>query len=83
MICNPQPGRGYAIASAQVELMNEKSPSRKSTNPRPRNTITIIKAAKEAGAASVTFPDGTVITMARDDGPKTVLSPASKDATAS
>jgi hypothetical protein len=31
--------------------------------PRPRNTATIIKAAKEAGCASVMFPDGTVVTI--------------------
>jgi hypothetical protein len=30
---------------------------------RPRNTATIIKAAKAAGATSVTFPDGTVVSL--------------------
>ena len=32
--------------------------------PRGRSTATIIKAAKAAGAESVTFPDGTVVKLA-------------------
>jgi hypothetical protein len=31
--------------------------------PRSRSTATIIKAAKEAGATSVTFPDGTIVSL--------------------
>jgi hypothetical protein len=34
----------------------------KSRHRRP-NTATIIKAAKDAGATSVTFPDGTVVSL--------------------
>jgi hypothetical protein len=34
----------------------------KAVRVRSRNTATIIKAAKDAGATSVTFPDGTVVT---------------------
>jgi hypothetical protein len=51
--------------------MIEKSSTRKPANPRPRSrsTASIIKAAKAAGAASVTFPDGTVVMIGRDDGP--------------
>ena len=32
---------------------------------RGRNASTIIKAAKDAGAASVTFSDGTVVSLVR------------------
>jgi hypothetical protein len=40
----------------------------KSRHRRP-NTVTIIKAAKAAGAASVTFPDGTFVTLAPAQAP--------------
>jgi hypothetical protein len=30
---------------------------------RPRAALTIIKAAKECGATSVTFPDGTIVSL--------------------
>ena len=35
----------------------------KAVRHRSRNTATIIKAAKDAGATSVTFPDGTVVSL--------------------
>jgi len=39
-------------------------PADKPRRRRAPSAATIIKAAKAAGAASVTFPDGTVVTMA-------------------
>jgi hypothetical protein len=30
---------------------------------RPRNAMSIVKAAKTVGATSVTFPDGTVVSL--------------------
>jgi hypothetical protein len=39
------------------------------SRPRGRSTASIIRAAKAAGAASVTFPDGTVVTIASAAAP--------------
>jgi hypothetical protein len=45
--------------------MSEKAAASKSTDRHRRpNTATIIKAAKNAGASHVTFPDGTVVSLA-------------------
>lgn len=50
--------------------MSEKSAvSKPAGRPRPRNTATIIKAAKAAGCASVTFPDGTIVSITPASAP--------------
>jgi hypothetical protein len=36
-----------------------------------RSTISILQAAKSAGCHSVTFPDGTIVTIAPDQAPAT------------
>jgi hypothetical protein len=36
---------------------------------RRPNTATIIKAAKDAGATSVTFPDGTIVNLTPAQAP--------------
>jgi hypothetical protein len=50
--------------------MVKESPAKSvRSRPRGRSTASVIKAAKLAGAASVTFPDGTVVTLAPDQAP--------------
>jgi hypothetical protein len=48
-------------------MTNESPPVKSSkSRPRGRSTASIIKAAKAAGAAAVTFPDGTTVTITHD-----------------
>ena len=60
--------------------MSEKTTAFKPAGrPRSRSTATIIKAAKEAGATSVTFPDGTIVSLTPASSPTTVANPWDAD----
>jgi hypothetical protein len=53
-----------AFVVKERKSVSEKAATSKSAGrPRSRNTAAIIKAAKDAGATSVTFPDGTVVSL--------------------
>jgi hypothetical protein len=45
-------------------MTDESTPKRR---PRRRSTISILRAAKAAGCASVEFSDGTVVKVQADD----------------
>ena len=60
--------------------MSEKAATSKpASRPRSRNTATIIRAAKDAGAASVTFSDGTIVQLTPASSPTTVANPWDAD----
>jgi hypothetical protein len=47
-------------------MTDESTPKKR---PRRRSTISVLKAAKAAGCASVEFSDGTVVKITADDVP--------------